>query len=255
MTALIICLCIALIGAGAGLIKRTYNKVEYRNRTRTNVKLENKIRAKWIQTINEQFDKDNPKTGEMFSTLISYYTKYGVPLFGRVIGTLSDAQRKLKKDKKLAEGCEWDYVSGLSVTGLPNSIDFTGYERTAKDYSKALSYYYFYDNYSRLYEYSCYTPKDVEQHLNDLKSLYYKHPLLDDVSPSERLKTFITEPRYKKIWYSYYENLITLLTIRSLREKDFAISRDGIHESEWQEREQDYSEREKLYKRYPWNYY
>ena len=255
MTVLVIFLCMAFIGAGAGCIKRIYDKVEYRNRTRTNVKLENKIRTEWVQTIDEQLDKDNPKTGEMFSTLIFYYTKYGVPLFCRAFTTIEDAQRKLKKDKKLAEGCEWDYVCNLSTADSTSSIDFTGYERTARDYSKALSFYYLYNNYDRLYKYSCYTQDEVEQHLSNIKESYHQYPLIDAASPSKRLKTFVTEPKYKRIWYSYYENLIVLLTIRSLRENGFAISRDGVHESEWQEREQDYVEKEKLYKRYPWLYY
>jgi len=199
MTVLVIFLCMAFIGAGAGCIKRIYDKVEYRNRTRTNVKLENKIRTEWVQTIDEQLDKDNPKTGEMFSTLIFYYTKYGVPLFGRAFTTIEDAQRKLKKYKKLAEGCEWDYVCNLSTADSTSSIDFTGYERTARDYSKALSFYYLYNNYDRLYKYSCYTQDEVEQHLSNIKESYHQYPLIDAASPSKRLKTFVTEPKYKRI--------------------------------------------------------
>ena len=72
--------------------------------------------------------------------------------------------------------------------------------------------------------------------------------------PSTLLHIFISKFAFNDGWRKYYENLATLLTQRSLKAKGFNLSRDGVHDSDWQEREKQQKKLQELRDKYPWNY-
>lgn len=52
----------------------------------------------------------------------------------------------------------------------------------------------------------------------------------------------------------FYSELLHMLTVRDLKSRGYSPSPDGIHESEWQEREKRQKEIEEEKKKYPWLY-
>ena len=211
MTLFLIVALIVLAISFSQSVNNSYAKDQYRQSTITNVKLEQQLKVEWREKIDKKIDELNPPVGEMFTTLISLYDYYNVPLYGLVIGNLSDAQKQFEEAKVKARQDE--------MYAEKNLYSFDEFGFAVHDLS---------------------FPTVVYSYEKD--------------TPSTLLHIFIDKLAFTDGWRKYYENLATLLTRRSLREKGFNLSRDGVHDSEWQEREKQQKKLQELREKYPWNY-
>ena len=103
MTLFLIVALIVLVISFSQAVDNKYTNTLYRQSTITNVKLERQLKDEWRGKIDKRIDELNPQAGEMFATLISLYNYYNVPLYGLVIGNISDAEKQLEETKLKAK--------------------------------------------------------------------------------------------------------------------------------------------------------
>ena len=211
MTLFLIVALIVLVISFSQSVNNGYANDQYRQSTITNVKLERQLKDEWREKIDKKIDELNPPVGEMFTTLISLYKYYDVPLYGLVIGSIADAEKRLEETKVKAKEDE--------TYAAKNLYCFDEFGFAVHDLSFPVV----------IYEYE-------------------KDP------PSTLLHIFISKLAFNDGWRKYYDDLATLLTRRSLKAKGFNLSRDGVHDSEWQEREKQQKKLQELRDKYPWNY-
>ena len=103
MTLFLIVALIVLVISFSQSVNNGYANDQYRQSTITNVKLERQLKDEWREKIDKKIDELNPPVGEMFTTLISLYNYYDVPLYGLVIGSIADAEKRLEETKVKAK--------------------------------------------------------------------------------------------------------------------------------------------------------
>ncbi len=252
MTLALIVLIIFLFAWIFDSAKRNKKEEEEKKRTITNVALEKQIRLEWVKKIDE--DLKSAKTDlNPFDFLLSLYEKYNMPVY-RGFGPTNEELRKdfLKEEKHF----DIDYKFHLSTAEYER-------KKISKEHPELKSevpYIFCYEgkntnameiSYCFVGEYAPFAPK---YHTEKDNLLYEadggRYDYLSVVVPYDgTLYNRVRGNYYSRVKYI---DLIELLTKKSLYERGFVPSPDGIHESAWQEREKANKAYDERKKKYPW---
>lgn len=225
MTALLIAIIIALVITAYQVTNAKANENIKKKLTRTNVELQKQVTQEWWEKLAPELDIviSDPSVYHYIDTL---YDKYGMPKYYYMFLPPEGVMALYEKDKL----------------------------RSDEDERRKESV--------RLYEYDCAVRKkqntvDLAYYLEvkDISVLYTRNRTV-------RQRIYENSLRPDKFGYRttnslakhYLEWLIYELTQKTMSEKGFAMSRDGIHESEWQEHEKEMQRFKENKEKYPWKF-
>ena len=225
MTALLIAIIIALVITAYQVTNAKANENIMKKATRTNVELQKQVTQEWWDKLAPELDIVI-QDASVYHYIDTLYDKYGMPKYyymslppEGVIALYEKNKLRCDEDERRDESIRL-YKYDCAVCKKQNTAD--------------LKYYLAVKDISVLYTRN----RTVRQRI-------YENSLEPDTLGYRTTNSLAKQ---------YLEWLIYELTQKTMYEKGFAMSRDGIHESEWQEHEKKMQQFKENKEKYPWKF-
>lgn len=224
MTLALIAVIVFLIVWGCQVGDRKAKKKEYQDKTRTNLVLEKEIYSKVEEEISLRLNSEEIPVGEIYPRLLQLFDEYGVAYH---VFNVSWGKHQSREDfiDALTEECRNE-------------------ELLSQEKSQKLPCF------------SCTRSGGCNQ-CNEREKAARKRSTMDRIQ-CQHMRKYATK-QYGKSFYTMtsrleatYRGLLYGLTRKRMYELGYATTRDGLRESEWQEREKEQKEMEQLRAKYPY---
>lgn len=214
-------------------------KKEHQNKTRTCIAREKEIYLNVTGEIDARINAELPLTSssmEVYNLLMSYFAEYEV-LYGCLDAEARNQQIQEDRMDIANDVINWTVESPLDLIKRDARIRYLG---------KKISF--------RPYEIIPSNQKETEKHRQNIVAIY------GSVEDKEKFESKygkievpnVTLPRHFSRLFVIYRTLIFEIVKKRLYEENLCLSKDGIHESEWQEQEKKTKEMEQLRAKYPY---
>ncbi len=226
MTALLIAIIMALVITAYQVTSTKANEGIKKKATRTNVELQKQVTQEWWDKLAPELDIVI-QDASVYHYIDTLYDKYGMPKYYYMSLPPEGVMALYEKDKLKSDEYERE----------KESMRLYKYDCAVckKENTAGLEYYLAVKDISVLYSRN----RTVRQRI-------YENLLEPDTFKGYRTTNLLAK--------QYLEWLVYELTQKTMSEKGFAMSRDGIHESEWQEHEKKMRQFKKNKEKYPWKF-